>query len=288
MRRNNNIVLTGIPRAGTTLTCHLLNKLSDTVALHEPIEFRKILKFKNHQEISDYVAGVFEEMRTSIYNQKTALSRQVKGQIPDNNFGEDKEKDSGLRKNLVSIGKVDIEKNLSPDFLLVIKEPGIFTAILENLIEHFLAYAVIRNPLSVLASWNTVPFHVTKGRTPVARLDITLAQGLAKLKDTIDRQIYILSWFYDKYKTCLPEPSILRYEDVIASGGKALNAIHPQIHTLNEPLENKNLNKLYDRELMLVLGERLLNSEGAFWEFYSRESVEILLKDCTTPLSKEG
>lgn len=288
MRRNNNIVLTGIPRSGTTLTCHLLNKLPDTVALHEPIEFRKILKFKNHQEISDYVAGVFEEMRTSIYNQKTALSRQVKGQIPDNNFGEDKEKDSGLRKNLVSIGKVDIEKNLSPDFLLVIKEPGIFTAILENLIEHFLAYAVIRNPLSVLASWNTVPFHVTKGRTPVARLDITLAQGLAKLKDTIDRQIYILSWFYDKYKTCLPEPSILRYEDVIASGGKALNAIHPQIHTLNEPLENKNLNKLYDRELMLVLGERLLNSEGAFWEFYSRESVEILLKDCTTPLSKEG
>ncbi len=231
-----------------------------------------------------YVAGVFEEMRTSIYNQKTALSRQVKGQIPDNNFGEDKEKDSGLRKNLVSIGKVDIEKNLSPNFLLVIKEPGIFTAILENLSEHFLAYAVIRNPLSVLASWNTVPFHVTKGRTPVARLDITLAQGLAKLKDTTDRQIYILSWFYDKYKTCLPEPSILRYEDVIASGGKTLSAIHPQIHTLNEPLENKNLNKLYDRELMLVLEERLLNSEGAFWEFYSRESVEILL----TGLKQKG
>ncbi len=288
MRRNNNIVLTGIPRSGTTLTCHLLNKLPYTVALHEPIEFREILKFKNHQEICDYVAGVFEEMRTSIYNQKTALSRQVKGQIPDNNFGEDKEKDSVLRKNLVSIGKVDIEKNLSPDFLLVIKEPGIFTAILKNLIERFPAYAVIRNPLSVLASWNTVPFHVTKGRTPVARLDIALAQGLAKLKDTIDRQIYILSWFYDKYKTCLPEPSILRYEDVIASGGKALSAIHPQIHTLNELLENKNLNKLYDREVMLVLGERLLNSEGAFWEFYSRESVEILLKDCTTPLSKEG
>ncbi len=288
MRRNNNIVLTGIPRSGTTLTCHLLNKLPDTVALHEPIEFREILKFKNHQEISDYVAGVFEEMRTSIYNQKTALSRQVKGQIPDNNFGEDREKASGLRKNLVSIGKVDIEKNLSYDFLLVIKEPGIFTAILKNLLDCFPVYAVIRNPLSVLASWNTVPFYVTKGRTPVARLDIALAQGLAKLKNTIDRQIYILSWFYDKYKTCLPEPSILRYEDVIASGGKALSAIHPQIHTLNESLKNKNLNKLYDRELMSVLGERLLNSEGAFWEFYSRESVEILLKDCTTPLSKES
>jgi hypothetical protein len=32
-----NIVSTGLPRSGTTLTCHLLNKLPNTVALHEPI-----------------------------------------------------------------------------------------------------------------------------------------------------------------------------------------------------------------------------------------------------------
>lgn len=278
--RKNNIVLTGVPRSGTTLTCHLLNKLPNTVALHEPIEFREILKFKTHQEISDYVAGVFEEMRTSIYTHKTAISRQIQGQIPDNNFGENKDQDSGFRKNLVSIGNVDIENHLESDFLLIIKEPGIFTAILKNLIGRFPSFAVIRNPLSVLASWNTVPFHVTKGRSPVARLDIALAQGLAKIKDRIDRQIYILSWFYEKYRMFLPETSILRYETIIASEGKALSIIQPQIQTLKDSLENKNLNKLYDRELMLVLGEKLLNSEGAFWEFYTRESVEILLKDC--------
>jgi hypothetical protein len=278
--RNNNIVLTGLPRSGTTLTCHLLNKLPNTVALHEPIEFREILKFKTHQDICFYIAEQFESMRDSILIDKTAISRQIQGRIPDNNFGDDKNLDSGLRKNLVSIGTVDINKKLEPNFLLVIKEPGIFTAILKNLVEQFPTFAIIRNPLAILASWNTVPFHVTKGRTPIARLDIALAQGLAQIKDRIDRQIYILSWFYEQYRIFLPDSSILRYETIIASGGKALSVIQSQIQMVQHSLKNKNLNPLYDREMMLLLGDKLLNSEGAFWNFYSRESVEILLKEC--------
>lgn len=289
-QQTNNIILTGVPRSGTTLACHLLNKLPNTVALHEPIEFREILKFKHHQEICDFVELVFEEMRNSIYHQNIAISRQVDGQVPDNNFGEDKDKNSGLRKNLVSVGKVYIDKNLNSDFPLIIKEPGIFTAILRNLRERFPSYAIIRNPLSVLASWNTVPFHVTKGRSPVSRLDIALAQGLAKIKhkDKIEKQIYILSWFYEQYRMFLPEKSILCYENIVADRGKALSVIQAQASMLNEPLENKNINKLYDRELMLLLGDKLLNSDGCFWEFYSKDSVELLLKDCLSKIDIES
>jgi hypothetical protein len=46
---------------------------------------------------------------------------------------------------------------------------------------------------------------------------------------------------------------------------------------LDEPLESRNLNKLYDRDEMLRVGERLLGSEGAYWHFYTKESVEELL-----------
>jgi hypothetical protein len=45
---------------------------------------------------------------------------------------------------------------------------------------------------------------------------------------------------------------------------------------LDEPLESRNLNKLYDRDEMLRVGERLLGSEGAYWRFYTKESVEEL------------
>jgi hypothetical protein len=33
-----NVLLTGLPRSGTTLMCHLLNKLPHSVALHEPMD----------------------------------------------------------------------------------------------------------------------------------------------------------------------------------------------------------------------------------------------------------
>ena len=36
-----DVVLTGPPRSGTTLACHMLNKLPGTVALHEPIPPRR-------------------------------------------------------------------------------------------------------------------------------------------------------------------------------------------------------------------------------------------------------
>lgn len=39
MLRNHNLLLTGMPRSGTTLLCSLLNEMADTVALVEPIAF---------------------------------------------------------------------------------------------------------------------------------------------------------------------------------------------------------------------------------------------------------
>jgi hypothetical protein len=64
---------------------------------------------------------------------------------------------------------------------------------------------------------------------------------------------------------------------MVSSGGKALSIITSSANLLNEPLESRNLNPLYDRDDMLRIGERLLEREGAYWRFYTRESVEGLL-----------
>jgi hypothetical protein len=75
----------------------------------------------------------------------------------------------------------------------------------------------------------------------------------------------------------LPESDVLRYEDICSSRGKALEVIVPAASQLDEPLENKNLNPLYQRDKVLRFGERLLESEGAYWNLYSRESVEEIM-----------
>jgi hypothetical protein len=93
----------------------------------------------------------------------------------------------------------------------------------------------------------------------------------------LERRLYLLSWQFERFGEELPEGNVIRYEDIVASGGRALSVITPAAEELDEPLESKNLNPLYDRDQMLKFGEALLASDGAYWFFYSRESVKELL-----------
>jgi hypothetical protein len=274
----NNILITGTPRSGTTLTCHLLNKLPDTVALHEPMKVKELVALKNYEEICRAIERFCDEQRMSIHECKRAISKNVDGAVPDNPFGVDRS-DTGLRQMIASKGEIVIDKELSQDFMLVIKHPAAFAAVLEGLVERFPVYAVIRNPLATLASWNSIDVNVQSGHARAAeRLDPSLKAKLAAIDDDLDRQIYLLGWFHGQFRRYLPERSIIRYESVIESGGRALSVVRPEAKDLSEQLESRNKNKLYDHPSMLRIGERLLKSEGAYWESYTKESIERLLE----------
>ena len=273
----NNVLVTGTPRSGTTLTCHLLNKLPDTVALHEPMQPKKFAQLKDHEEICRSIQRFCDEQRESIHTRKRAISKNVGGAVPDNPFGTDRS-NAGLRRNLVSKGEIVIDKQLSQDFMLIVKHPASFTAMLEGLVKRFPVYAVIRNPLAALASWSSIDVNLHTGHAPAAeRLDSNLKAKLASIDDDLDRQIYLLGWFHGQFRRYLPEQSIIRYESVIESGGRVLSIVRPEANDLHQPLESRNKNQLYDYQGMLRIGERLLNSEGAYWESYTKESVERLL-----------
>jgi hypothetical protein len=82
---------------------------------------------------------------------------------------------------------------------------------------------------------------------------------------------------FERYQQALPPENVIRYEDICESNGRALQVIVPAAANLDEPLENENKNPLYDREKMLRVGERLLESEGAYWNFYTREDVQGIM-----------
>ena len=243
---NNNVLVTGPPRSGTTLTCHLLNKLPDTVALHEPMKPKKFAQLKDYEEICCSIKRFCDEQRESIHTRKRAISKNVGGAVPDNPFGAGRS-DAGLRQSLISKGEIVVDKDLSRDFMLIVKHPAAFTAVLEGLVERFPVYAVIRNPLGTLASWSSIDVNVQSGHAPAAeRLDPDLKAKLAAIDDDLDRQIYLLGWFHEQFRRYLPERSIIRYESVIESGGRALSVVRPEAEKLSQPLESRNKNKLYD------------------------------------------
>jgi len=82
---------------------------------------------------------------------------------------------------------------------------------------------------------------------------------------------------FERYQQALPPENVIRYEDICETNGRALSVIVPAAAGLDEPLENKNKNPLYKRDKILRYGERMLQSEGAYWDFYTRESVEEIM-----------
>lgn len=273
-----DIVLTGPPRSGTTLACRLLNELPDTVALHEPIPPRRFARLENEEAALEGVGRFFGRMRRTILTRKVALSKHVEGEVPDNVY-EATSLQGGPRSHAVKEkGEIPVTKELGRDFFLVVKHPAMFTALLPTLATRFPAYAVVRNPLSVLASWNSVDHNVRDGWAPAAeRYDARLRQELTSTQDRVERQLRLLSWFFGRYRAVLREDHVIRYENIVASGGGALAAVVPAARTLDEPLSSQNLNAAYRRDEMRLLGERLLGWEGAMWDFYTKGSVEELL-----------
>lgn len=282
--KENNVILTGTPRSGTTLTCHLLNKLPDVLALHEPIGPNRYLHLMpDHDAVAGGIGRFFNrQMRPLILDEGLVQTKHRAGEVPDNPFGSAAGESgasakTGNRQSDLQKGQVAHDKELSEDFTLVIKQPAMFSALLAALVERFPSYAIIRNPLSTLASWNSVEIPLRQGHAHAAeKYDPSLPEHLEGL-DRHGKQLYMLSWFYERFEANLPPENIIRYEDIVSSGGRALSRIHTAASELDEPLESKNKNPLYDGDETRTIAERLLASDGPYWRFYSPAEVEALL-----------
>jgi hypothetical protein len=276
-----NIVITGPGRSGTTLTCHLLNKLPNTVALSEPINPGKYAdRLPDNEAVADGIQDFYREQRRMALNRGLVLSKHVGGVVPDNPKG----MVDGIRKRVVEKGNIPVGKDLSPDFFLGVKQTGIFTAMLPTLVNRFACFAIVRNPLAIRASSMSVQSEKDrKGRTSARiKYDPDLNERREKNKsegaDIIDNWLLRMHSNFERYTEALPPENVIRYEDICESNGRALSVIVPSATELDEPLENKNTNPLYKkRDKVLRYGERLLQSEGAYWNFYTRESVEEIM-----------
>lgn len=149
-----NIILAGIPRGGTSLACVLLNELSNTIALNEPLELSGLVS-KNETDKIIWLKNQFAEARENLSRNKTALSKGKGGRLVSNLFSDNLAEDD-LRQNIATLQAISFPHFIdSSDFTLIIKHPNAFTVLLPLLRDHFECFAIVRNPLAVLLSWNS-------------------------------------------------------------------------------------------------------------------------------------
>lgn len=219
----STILLTGLPRSGTTLTCALLNQCPDTVALAEPIQLeRHGDRLRACDEIAAFIAGT----RESALKRGIVTSKHIDGAVPDNTVGAPPP-GGGLRGILVSHGEIPVAKPLSDDFRLLIKHPAEFTALSGVLRDRYPLYAIVRHPLAVLAAWQTVNMPVHHGHMPMLEAFVPgLTARLDAVSDRVARQVVLMDWLLSVYAE-FPSGMVLRYEDTTADPAGSLAVLTP-------------------------------------------------------------
>lgn len=279
------VLLTGLPRGGTTLACELLNRLPDARALDEPMRPAKLLREAlgprgelDRATIVSAIEAFAAGQRRSLLERGVAVTKHTGGSVVGAKVSDTLNPD-GLRRRLREHGEVFLGVPSSAGFTLAIKHPVAFTALLDTLVPAFPVVALVRNPLAVVASWETVPMPVRDGSPGLPPEAVgELGPRLAACSDRLDRQVELLAWFFDCYRATLPAARVVRYEDVVASGGAALAPIVASASGLAVALSSRNAAPVYDTAHMRAMAARLLAREPGQWAPYEREEIERLAR----------
>ena len=274
-------LLTGIPRSGTSLCCWLAGGLPDRVALSEPLQPHQWADCPDPRNVCTRIEALVGQIRAQITVERRAPSIQSGGRLDDHLAASGCMDVGGLRRLRAEWGEIVLDKPLSARFGLLVKHNALFAALLPRLAASFPCLALVRNPLAVLASWQTVDLPVHRGRIPMGeRFDPELRRTLDGEPEMLRRQVVVLNWFFARYRAArqrghLPPENVIRYEDLVESGGQTLfrllgHAGAPPV----EGLKNRNDSALYDKAMTGTLLEALLEAGGSWTHFYTPEDCE--------------
>ena len=266
-------LLCGIPRSGSSLCCRLAAGAPDTVAISEPIDPSTFESIRDPRHACTFIREFAATTRAELLVNGRARSVQVNGWLTDDCVAGARSAE-GLREPIGGAGYVSFEKHLSKQFTLLIKHNALFAALIRPLSAEFPMLGLVRNPVAVLASWQTVDLPIQRGRIPMGeRFDTVLARALDEEPDTLRRQVRVLNWFFGQFEACLPRERVVRYEDVMASDGLTLFrrlGATPR----PEPLQSRNANAVYGAETVDAILEAALASECAWSSWYARSDCE--------------
>jgi len=260
-----DIALTGVPRGGTTLACKLLGECRDTVALPEPIQIDSVPEAP--EEAVAWLRDFFAGTRRDLVASGRAPGKLVAGEIAANFF--DGEEGAGRRQSMAHSGELVFVPPPPPGFTLAVKHNAFFTALLPDLAASIPTIALIRHPLPVLASWQTVELPVADGRIPAGeRFDQALRSRLRGVPDILGRQLHILDWFFARFASARASLAIVKYEDIVASRGQCLFDA-AGVQGTPRALEDHNASPLYRAAQPAHLAAALTDFGGAWSGFYT-------------------
>ncbi len=263
-----NVIVTGIPRSGTTLASALIDSLPDTVCLNEP-GWQTARVANTPAEFAQWLTGDFAQIRKKLLAGEPVQDRRAAGGKAVTNYYATNETTRQMENtfDLVPFTR----PGLSADFTLAIKHNGPYLAVLGPLIDTaaFTIVAIVRSPVEVLASWRRLSLPISRGAMPnatpywprmaqIVAEDCDLLVKQVKMYDLMCRRIYNLREHIHvlPYEMLIKKPALLC--EYIGSSGE--------------------LAQLVDKPARQILGEekqRILDALKTHGEYYRHFYPEL-------------
>jgi len=241
--QSRNVLITAIPRSGSSLFVNLANRIPNCVALNE-ISYTSML------------FSLFKKLRKSIERGEPIINKYSSdGQLTTNTIVEE----THLEQRIINVQ--------NSNFLLAHKLTTTYLNRLEELVgSNWQVWVLVRHPLYALSSWKRCPAHFT-----ITRLNPP-HPAFAHIKfssDDIDiRRVEVWNHYARRIDDLRDRLEIVRYEDLVSDVTATMRRFC-QKHDLSvpqfEPLESRNREGVYadlDDKFRDLVGKRC-----EYWRF---------------------
>ncbi|RSL29028.1 hypothetical protein D7Z54_33405 [Salibacterium salarium] len=214
---NRDLIVTGIPRGGTTLTAALVDSLSNSICLSEPDwQVYWLRKTTNPNEITNLLTQDYVNLRKKVINKMPIEDRRrPDGSTPTNYYSNDK-KGKRIRGHGFSKQPTVFDMK-NKDFLLGIKHCTLYSVILPHLIKtnKFSILAVTRHPVPTLLSWNSVN-KFCKNKVQLVESHWPDLKKIIHSRDhKFNKQARIYDLYCRQYLQHQKDIQLIKYEDLV-------------------------------------------------------------------------
>jgi len=273
---NKDVIVTGIPRGGTTLATALMDNLNNAICLSEPPrQTRWFKKTKDINEVTNNVICDYRKIRRKVMNKKPVKDfRNEDGTPITNYFNDDR---NGTRKNVRQLREFIFQVE-DENFLLGMKHNAHYTSILPQLIDTniFSIIAIVRHPVPTILSWKSLNLPISKGRLPHGEIYWKELRDITRSKDnSLLTLVRIYDLFCQRYLTLSNHINLLKYEDIIKKPF-LLEKLTGLSYKEKIELSNHNQSKHYNFNLADEIREKITLHSPHALKLYSMNDESIL------------
>lgn len=205
-----NVILTGIPRSGTTLAAALVDSLPDCVCLNEPYWQTDAKLDGNAERLANWLKDDFARIRAHLLAEHPVPDRRQEDGKPLTDFF-----NAGQPQGKISLF---IRAGLTDNFTLAMKHNALYLAALPQLarMKAFTIIALLRHPVDTIASWRRLSLPISSGRMPHAALYWPEVKILTENRDDVlTKQIKLYDLICQRLSALKETIHLVPYETLV-------------------------------------------------------------------------